>query len=98
MKFTFKTDRPTGSFASFFPNYNHIKLDKKKVGSIDDKTPFKIKLMVIKDDIMEDNNPNCEWKWITLKKESQSLQEAKDFLNKYIADLVIKYKLHLSEQ
>jgi hypothetical protein len=38
-------------------------------------------LQVIKKDINEDGNINCEWRWITLKKESETLQEAQDWLN-----------------
>lgn len=92
MKFTFKTTKVTGQFHSFFNDTHDIKLNKVKVGSIEDKT-WKIRLKVIKTDINEDGNPNCDWKWVTLKKESKSLQEAKDWLNENINIITNKYPL-----
>jgi hypothetical protein len=97
-KFTFRTEHPTGQWCSFFPDSYHIKLKRKEVGSITDGVPYKISLQVIKKDINEDGNPNCPWKWITLKKESQTLQEAKDFLNRYIDKILAKYKLYLGDE
>jgi len=97
LKFTFKTIKPTGRWKSFEHNINEIKIKGKVVGVIRDEKPYKIRLQVIKKDIMEDNNANCEWKWITLKKESESLQEAKDFLNKYVSEINNKYKIYLGE-
>jgi len=76
-KFTFKTNKPTGKYHSFFETFHYIKLNGLQVGSIDDKAPHKIRLMVI----LEDGNPNCDWKWIKLKHESVSLQDAKDWVN-----------------
>jgi hypothetical protein len=92
MKFTFKTEKPTGRYRSFYRKNHDIKIKKKKVGSIVDRE-WKIRLMVLKSDINEDGNPNCEWKWITLKKESASLQEAKDWLNVNFISLNEKYKI-----
>ena len=92
MKFTFKTEKPTGRYRSFFSENHDIKLKKKKCGSIVDRT-WDIRLIVLKDDIMEDGNANCEWKWITLKKKSESLQEAKDWLNVNFISLNQKYKI-----
>lgn len=96
-KFTFKTERPTGAFNSFFPKKNEIKLNRKVCGLIEDDIPHQIRLMVIKSDINEDGNPNCKWKWIKLGKKSESLQEAKDFLNENIETIMAKYNLHFSE-
>jgi hypothetical protein len=96
MKFTFKTDRPTGPYSSFYSSYYHIKFNKEDVGVIVDRT-WKIRFMVIKEDINEDGNPNCEWKWITLKKESATLLDAKQWLNDNIEAIFRKYKIHFNE-
>lgn len=95
MKFTFKTEKPTGRYSSFSPDSHYIKLKTKECGRISDKYPYKIRLMVEKKDLNEDGNPNCKWKYITLKKESTSLQEAKNFLNDNIKIIIEKYTLHL---
>lgn len=95
--FTFKTERRTGPYRSFFPNTYRIKYHKKQVGNITDSEPHKIRLMVIKKDIMEDGNSNCEWKWITLKKDFTSVDEAKIFLNLNIDAILNKYELYETE-
>ena len=94
MKFTFKKDKaPTGLASIGHITTSYIKLNKRKVGYIKEVEPFKIRLMVIKKDIMEDGNPNCPWKWIALKKESKTLEEAKTFLNEKIDLILEKYNL-----
>lgn len=94
MKFTFKTERATGSYASFFPKQHYIKLNKKEVGLISDGEPYKIRLHIIKKDIREDGNPNCDWKWITIKTpEFKELQEAKNWLNNNIEGITKKWTL-----
>jgi len=97
MKFTFKTEKPTGRYKSFFTPSHYIKYKKNIVGSIDFNTPHRIRLMVIKNDINEDGNPNCEWKWISLKKESETLEEAKEFLNENIKSIFTKHKIRQNE-
>jgi hypothetical protein len=91
--FTFKTKKPTGRWRSFNSSSHYVKIKKIAVGRIDDDIPFKIWLRVIKDDIMEDGNANCEWKWIRLKKESKSLEEAKLFLRDNYGVIIEKYNL-----
>ena len=93
-KFTFKTEKPTGRYRSFDLATHHVKLNKVECGLISDEKPYKIKFQVIKDDINKDGNQKCEWKWITLKKESESLQEAKDFLNEKYEAIQQKYKIY----
>ncbi len=91
--FTFKTEKPTGRYRSFFQSSHYIKIKRFEVGCIEPEEPFKIKFMIIKADIMEDGNKNCCWKWITLKKESKTLEEAKEFLNKNFDAITTKFKL-----
>ncbi len=78
--FTFKTERPTGPYKSFFSATHDIKLKGVVCGSIDDEKPHAIRFMKLKYDLMEDGNPNCAWRWTKLKKDFTSVQEAKDFL------------------
>lgn len=97
MKFTFKHVKNTGKFKGFFPTTHDIKLQGKKVGSISNNHPYTISLMVIKDDIMEDGNPNCAWKWITVNREFNSVDEAKEHLNEYIYEILSTYDLYKLE-
>jgi len=83
-KFTFKTDKPTGKWKWLDSNTNHIKLNGNSVGEIVDSNPVRVRLMIIKDDILEDGNANCDWKWITLNRNFTSLDEAKIWLNENI--------------
>jgi hypothetical protein len=76
---------------------HNIKLYKTEVGLICHEVPFKIRLQVVKQDINEDGNPNCIWKWITLKKESKTLEEAKKFLNDNFVTITTKYKIHIEK-
>lgn len=87
MQFTFKTIKPTGPHKSFFSDEHIIKLNGMVCGSIDNDAPHSVRLMAIKDDIMEDANPNCIWKWVKLKKAFESVQGAKDFLKKYSSEI-----------
>jgi len=81
-KFTFKTEKPTGRYRSFYSSSHHIKLKGFEVGSINPEKPFKIRFMVMKNGTtITDDNPNCKWKWITLKHESETLEAAKEWLN-----------------
>jgi len=96
-KFTFKTDKPTGRYSSFFNSTHHIKLNKENIGSIGDKAPYRIGFRVIKADIMEDGNPNCEWRWVRFKVEFKSLDEAKTFVNDRFVEICETYKLATEE-
>lgn len=40
----------------------------------------------------EDGNPNCEWKWITLRHEFESIGKAKEWLNENFERLNTQYK------
>lgn len=87
-KFTFRTVKPTGKWRSFYPNQHFIKIKKDEVGQIVENNrgayrndKVKIMFQVIKSDINEDGNPNCSWKWATLAREFDSVDEAKEWLN-----------------
>ena len=93
MKFTFKTEKATGKYRSFEPDIHLIKYNKIEIGTIDDSAPYTIRLQVIKKDIQEDENPNCSWKWIKLKKQFNSLPEAKIWLNENKDAILSKFDL-----
>ena len=96
MKFTFKTNKLIG----YYTATTDIKLKQKIVGSINQPRlddVYYIRFMVIKDDINEDKNPNCSWKWITFDQTFEILDEAKKFINECINDILNKYNLHTIE-
>jgi hypothetical protein len=93
MKFTFKTDKVAERYGAFYPDIHHIKYNKKEVGCISDNGGFRIRLKVVKKDINEDKNPNCLWKWITLKQTFNSLQESKEWLNAHVEDILKTFVL-----
>lgn len=93
-KFTFKTERPTGKYRALGATSHHIKMNGDLVGTISDTFPYRIRLQVVKDDVNEDGNPNCEWKWITLSRVSSSVADAKDFLNDNFTSITNKFNLH----
>jgi len=95
--FTFKTEHSTGKYRSFYHDTHLIKLDKWEVGAIDSSPPYIIRLMVIKNNINEDGNPNCIWKWIKFKYRSESLAEAKKFLKDNFYIITEKYHIHKKE-
>ena len=97
MKFTFKTEKPTGKWKSFDKPHHIIKLNKKEVGNIIHGKQFTIRLLVIKEDIMSDGNPNCEWKWITLLAENNTLEDAKFYLNQNIKQILGYWNLYSIE-
>ena len=95
MKVSFKTEKPTGKWAWTQSPFHYIKVDGVEVGVIVHNT-WRIRLMVKKEDINEDGNPNCHWKWIQLKKENSTLDEAKNFVKNSMSIISEKYKFHNS--
>lgn len=97
-KVTFKTHKEKGKWGWIHEPTHHVKLNGKEIGTIDNNQPYKIRLMKMKDDPMEDGNPNCKWMWISLKKQSASLQEAKDFITEKIEEILSKYNIYQLEE
>ncbi len=96
MKFTFKTTTGTGRFKSFHKYNTSIKYKKIEVGYIDGDN-FNIRFQVVKKDIMEDGNPNCSWKWITLKHKPTSLDDAKTYCNDNIERIFSSFDIYIKE-
>ncbi len=67
-----------------------IKVNKKRIGLIippswnSSHYNWIIRLMVVKENILEDGNENCSWKWIQLKKHFETEGLAREFLNNHI--------------
>ena len=98
IKFTFKTHKETGQYAWLHKLHHNILLSKNWVGSINPEKQYLIRLMVMKKNMDEDSNTNCPWKWITLKNESETLADAKEFLNKNINAILTKYTIRIYKQ
>jgi hypothetical protein len=96
-KFTFKTEKATGAYSSFYPDTIYIKHNRVKVGSIDSEKPHKISLQIYKKDIMEDKNPNCEWRWAHFKKEFETIDVAKQWLNDNREEIFKIYRIYYQE-
>lgn len=81
-KFTFKTEKSTGAWGSFYPDTIHVKLYGYEVGYIDDTSPHKIRLQVKRNSEEITKESPSPFKWIKLKKEFSSIAEAKEHINK----------------
>lgn len=97
LKLTFKTEKPTGKWKAFSHPFHYIKLNKIRIGSIDDEFPHSIRLKVIKKDINEGSCPNCEWKWITLQRVSTSVENAKQFMIDNLELITEKWNIAMEE-
>lgn len=91
-KFTFKTRKATGPYSSFFSDQHCIKINKKQCGAISDKD-WCIRFMVYKNDINEDGNPNCDWRWIKLAYKPTSLDDAKRYVNEHFTTITETLKI-----
>lgn len=87
-----KEPKETGLAGVGYPNPNvYIKLNKKKIGYISapnwtsSEDVYKIRFSVVKKDILEDGNPNRNWKWITLKASFKSEEKARAHVKKIIS-------------
>lgn len=101
--FTFKKisrSKGLAGVAEAGKEYYDIKLDGVEVGIFGRNNSFNainIRFKIVKKDIMEDGNPNCIWKWITLKYKPISIEEAKRFLKAFNKEIQIEYKLYINK-
>ena len=101
-KFTFKKQpRETGLAAVGNPHPDtDIKHNKMLVGTISAphwQSPdnlWRIRFMVAEEG---GDNPNCDWKWIQLKKKFDSEPEAREFLKERAEQILEHYDLHHQE-
>jgi hypothetical protein len=80
-----------------------IKLNGKNIGLIkapnwrNDNNMYKVGVTIIKEDIMEDGNSNCNWKWIWFNAGFASPEKAKEWVGEWIEKIVEKYNLYSDE-
>jgi hypothetical protein len=103
-KITFKKHpRESGSWSIGHPNSDvDIKLDGKIIGIITGpawNTPdfWIVSIQVYKNDIMEDENPNCKWKWVRFTKGFETENEAREYTKENIHAVLEKYKLYYTD-
>lgn len=96
-EFKFKTKKEKDKWAWLQAPTHKVFYGKHWVGTIADEKPHYIKLMVIKTELLTDNNPNCNWLWITLSKKSDNLKDAQEFLNQVFFKLLDKYSFYLND-
>lgn len=103
MGITFKREpKETGLYAigNSTPGVN-IKYNKKWFGYI---TPpswqhhgWDVSFMVYKDNIMEDKNPNCDWKWVYIKQKFETEEEARQYMKDHEKEITAM-NLRFSEE
>ena len=93
MNFTFKTSLPKGHYRSFYNKTTYIKLNKFVVGQIDSNRSYRIVLNVKKNEKYTDDNENCEWTKIFLKRKFESMDDSKKFLNDNIEKIMKEFIL-----
>jgi hypothetical protein len=101
MKLSFKKQpKNTGLSAIGNPfSVTDIKIDGKRVGLIDPPNwssknkGWIIRFVVRKNDINEDGNPNCTWRWITLVGEYKNEELAREYLKENIGVIAAKFNL-----
>lgn len=97
MKFTFKTEKSTGRYRSFYPDSHYIKIKGVTVGMIEDKDWHKVSIKVLKDEERTDNNPNKDWMWVKLAREFESVAAAKTWLTENTDKLFRQFKIKTTE-
>lgn len=95
-KFTFKNqpkERGLASIAKPYPDTD-VKFEKKVCGIISAPNwQSKEKVYVVRISI-KDVESSTGWSWVTFKKRSETLQEAKDWLNSHCDEISTKYEFY----
>jgi hypothetical protein len=75
------------------PDYEY---NKKEFGRISEMKygVFMFSFAIEKKDIMEDGNKNCKWRWVDLKNEFHSIDEAKKFVIEVFDEINKNHTLH----
>jgi hypothetical protein len=90
-QFTFKTEKSTGRYRSFYPDSHYIKLQGKQVGSISDDLDHKISFMV---KVEPTTDKPANFKHVTLTRQFTNLMEAKYYLNANFEKIIQQFDLY----
>lgn len=104
-KVTFKNfPKETGLAAIGNPNQSiECKIKRKTFGHINapnwasSEKVWTISIMVMKTELIIDNNPNCNWKWIYFKAKFVIPDQAKIWLQEKIEEIMKTYELRFEE-
>lgn len=88
--FTFKTEKATGRYRSFFNDQYLIKIKRKEVGLIVQNKDYSYSPKFT----VKDNSRHCGWRWITLKMSRNTVDEVKKALKESFDTITTKYELH----
>lgn len=89
-QFTFKTEKSTGRYRSFYPDEHIIKLQGKEVGRISDDLDHKISFYVKVEPTKEKPSP---FKTVTLKNTFSNLVDAKYYVNAKFDTIIKQFDL-----
>lgn len=101
-----KEPRPTGLMSVGWFQSSDILVNKKDCGTVTGPSirmnGTRIQLMVYKNDIMEDGNPNCKWMNISIKHPNnfKDHDEARNFVRENLKEIVSKlpYKIRFVDE
>ena len=85
-KFTFKTEKSTGRYRSFYPDNYYVRLNKEDVGLITDDKPHKVKLKVVDGD---------KFRWIVFKREFDTVSEARDWIRDNCDSILERHSIYM---
>ena len=80
-----------------------IQANKKWCGSIHPPTwksndnLWRVSIMVIKSDIMEDKNPNCPWRWVHFSKTFETVELAREWVKEHWTNINERYQIRIDD-
>lgn len=103
LKLTYKRHERKGLTRIGGGLYIDISHKRKKVGIISTNlmtSDYIIQFAIEKEDINEDGNPNCTWRWMVyrLPKETYSLEEIKERCVMIFNKIALTHKIHNFEK
>lgn len=98
MKFTFKKE----DVGPWDKGATRLKLKRKVCGQLYEVSAglWRVGLMVVKKDINEDGNPNCEWRWVFFPARFESEAAARQWVNNpaTIKAIQEKFTIHTQDE